>query len=127
TLAPIALLACVLPWSGRGWPALPAAGGSLATIGVVTLLSYRLAEPYAFLGTSLLDFRPNPKFVADMLYWIKVSSGELEVPYMIQWANTPKYTLVLGSIVRWVLAPAAALSGLARLLLAPAQLPPGRR
>ena len=127
TLAPIVLLACVLPWRGRGWPALPAVGGSLATIGVVTLLSYRLAEPYAFLGTSLLDFRPNPKFVADMLYWIKVSSGELEVPYMIQWANTPKYTFVLGSIFLWGLGPAAALSGLAGLLLAAVQLRAWRR
>ena len=78
----------------------------LMLVGIATLFSYRLAEPYAFLGPDSLDWRPNPKFIADMLYWVQISSGEIEVPFMIQWAGTPNPRFALDSLLRWGLGPA---------------------
>jgi YYY domain-containing protein len=118
TLLPVVVLGCLLPWPGRSGQRPLTSFGRLVAVGLVSLLAYRLAEPYAFLGTHALDFRPNPEFVADMLSWIKVSSGEVEVPYMIQWTDTAKYTFVLDSIVRWGLGPAAGLASLAGVCLA---------
>lgn len=112
TLLPLAALACVLPWPGRARCTLARSSANLALVGGCALLAYRLAEPYAFRGTSFFDLRPNPKFVTDMLYWIRISSGEIDVPYMIQWAHTPKYILVLQSLVQWGLGPAAGAAAL---------------
>jgi YYY domain-containing protein len=118
TLAPIIVLACILPWPGRLRRGLPLASARLVAVGVAALLAYRVAEPYAFLGTNAFDFRPNPKFISDMLYWVRISSGDIDVPFMIQWAYTPKYTFVVESIVRWGLGPAAGLATIAGLLVA---------
>ena len=120
TLLPIAGLA-LLPWPGRSW----SLGSAVPRGGVVALsalVAYRVTSPYAFLGTSPFDLRPNPKFVADMLSWIRISSGEIEVPFMIQWAHTPKYSFVVDSIVRWGLGHAAGLAALAGFVLALYQL-----
>jgi hypothetical protein len=104
-VAPL-LLACLVPWPGRRRPSFDARLSALFVAGLAGLVGYRVAEPYAFLSGGPLElWRPNPKFVSDMLGWVQISSGEREVPYMIQWADTPKYTFALASSQHRALGP----------------------
>lgn len=147
-LGPVAVLVCLLPWparpdgGGEPWAHAPPRGvrapqalrtvrphatrahaTALFTTALAALLAYRLAEPYAFLSSNLLDFRPNPQFVSDMLYWVRISSGDIEVPYMVQWAGTSRYVFAVEGLIRWGLGPAAGLAGLLGLLVAAMRLP----
>ena len=41
-----------------------------------------------------VELRLNPQWFADKAYWTEVSSGTIDVPFMIQWAGTPAITFV---------------------------------
>ncbi len=86
---------CWSPSSGR------AAAGSRATAvarrrhhvrrrpaGRVRRLPRRRAV--RFVGPAIWDVRLNPQWVADKAYFVQVSSGTIDVPFMIQWAGTPR-------------------------------------
>src|SRR3712207_4326613 len=90
----------------------------LLMCGAVALVVYRVAEPYSFDASTPLGFRPNVQRFTDLDRWVKISSGEIEVPFMIQWANTPNPRFALTSLVTWGFGPAAGLSALAGLALA---------
>src|SRR5207248_4048553 len=102
TLLPVLWLVFVWPRSGRpSWTrtldGLTAGGVAL----VSAIFAVRVAEPYAFVGPAVWNIRPNPQWVADKLYQIQVSSGTVDVPFMIQWAGTSAYSFVLQAIVQW--------------------------
>ena len=58
----------------------------------------------------------------DLNRWVKISSGEIEVPFMIQWANTPNPRFALTSIVEWGFGPLAGIAALAGLAVAALEL-----
>ena len=119
TLLPV--IGVILVWPRHGRPTVPQFLDG-ATAFAVTLLSaivsFRIAEPYAFLGPAFWNLRLNPQWVSDKLYQIQVSSGTIDVPFMIQWAGTPAYTFVLQNIIQWAMAPALGISCLVGLAIA---------
>ncbi len=78
------------------------AGGVALLAALVTL---RVAEPYAFMGPSPWSVRPNLQWVLDKAYWAQVSSGGVDVPYMIQWAGTTPFAFSIQAIVQWGMGP----------------------
>ncbi len=121
-LIPVVLLACLLPSPLAGRVSRNPNLGLLAASLVIAFLTFRIAEPYAFLGPSPLNIRPNMQFVEDISRWVKISSGEIEVPFMVQWARTPAYLDPLRHLVQWGMGPPMGLAALGGLLLAAAEL-----
>jgi len=108
-------------WPRRGRPTTAQAFDGAAAFGVTfvaAFFAFRIAEPYAFLGPAVWNIRLNPVWFSDKAYQIEVSSGTVDVPFMIQWAGTPTYTFVLQSIVQWGMGPALGIAGLLGLALA---------
>ncbi|HET6317746.1 MAG TPA: glycosyltransferase family 39 protein, partial [Chloroflexota bacterium] len=112
-LLPVLGLAFVWPRQGRLSTAQVLDGISAFGVALVAaFFAFRLAEPYAFAGPAIWNIRPNLQWWSDKAYWIELSSGTVDVPFMIQWAGTPAYSFVLQSIVQWGMGPALGLAGL---------------
>ncbi len=127
TLLPVLFVALIWPSSGR--PSRGRLVDGMTAFGVALIcafLAFRVAEPYAFLGPAVWNFRLNPQWILDKAYWAEVSSGSVDVPYMIQWVGTPAYSFVLQAIVQWGMGPAAGLAALAGLALAAWRILAGR-
>ncbi|MDQ6674423.1 MAG: DUF2298 domain-containing protein, partial [Chloroflexota bacterium] len=113
-LVPVLGLAFV--WPLRGRPSVNQLLDGVTALGVTLVgafVAFRVAEPYAFLGPAVWNLRPNPQWFADKAYWTQVSSGAVDVPFMIQWAGTPAITFVLQNIVEWAMGPALGIASLA--------------
>jgi YYY domain-containing protein len=122
-LAPIVLLAAVLPPpDGRQRRAPAEIITMFAVCGVAALVTYRVCEPYSFLGPGFFGLMPNMQRFDDLNRWVKISSGEIEVPFMIQWANTPNPRFALTSIVEWGLGPVAGIISFIGLAVAALEL-----
>jgi YYY domain-containing protein len=107
TLLPVLALAFVWPRTGR--PSRGQVLDGLTSFGVALVgafVAFRIAEPYAFAGNGIWSLRINQQWVADKAYFADISSGRIDVPYMIQWAGTPAYTFVAQSLVQWGMGPA---------------------
>lgn len=113
------VLGLALVWPRRGWPSVGQFFDGVTAFGVTAVgafFAFRIAEPYAFLGPAVWGLRLNPQWLSDKAYQVQVSSGTVDVPFMIQWAGTPAYTFVIQNIVQWAMGPAlgiACLVGLA--------------
>src|SRR5436305_5231323 len=91
-------------WPRRGRPSLAHLLDASTAFGVAVVgafVAFRIAEPYAFAGPALWNMRLNPAWLTDKAYQVRVSSGSVDVPFMIQWAGTSPYVFVLTAIVRW--------------------------
>ena len=118
-LAPIAVLAAVVPPPDGKRRRSPAEMATmLAVCGIVAFLTYRIGEPYSFMGPGFLGIAPNFQRFDDLNRWVKISSGEIEVPFMIQWANTPNPGFALTNLVEWGFGPAAGITSLLGLAAA---------
>ncbi|MBI4492551.1 MAG: glycosyltransferase family 39 protein [Chloroflexi bacterium] len=80
-----------------GWS--PLVGG--VAMGLVTLAVFRLGQPYAFAGPSVIDVLPNPAWLNDLTAWQRIASGEADYPPGHQWAFTEPYLFPLRNIVLW--------------------------
>src|SRR5207302_1429621 len=113
------VLGLTFVWPRRGPPTRIQFFDGVTAFGVALVgafFAFRVAEPYAFLGPAPWALRLNPQWLSDKAYQVEVSSGTVDVPFMIQWAGTPAYTFVLQNIVQWAMGPAlgiACLVGLA--------------
>ncbi len=108
------VLGLVLVWPRRGRLSSQQLMDGVTGFGVALVaafFAFRLAEPYAFIGPAIWNIRPNLQWLADKQNFIQISSGTIDVPYMIQWAGTPSYTFVLQSIVQWGMGPAMGIAG----------------
>ena len=75
------------------------AGGIL--VAIVALVTFRVAQPYAFAGPGPLDVRLNPRWLDNIDYQAKSQSGEVDLPPSIQWANTTPVIFPLRHMVVW--------------------------
>src|SRR5579859_4296337 len=126
-LLPVLGLALIWPRSGR--PSRSQFFDGVTTFGVVMVgafVAFRIAEPYAFIGPAPWGLRLNPQWFSDKLYWAQISSGTIDVPFMIVWANTSAYTFVLQAIVQGGMGPALGLAGLVGTAIAAVRLVRGR-
>ncbi|MCC7370422.1 MAG: glycosyltransferase family 39 protein [Chloroflexi bacterium] len=122
-LAPVVLLAVAIPSPGeRTRRTISEMAVLLMICGLVSFLTYRVGEPYSFAGPSFFGIFPNLFRFEDLNRWVKISSGEIEVPFMIQWANTPNPRFALTNMVLWGFGPAAGLTALAGMVVAGLQM-----
>jgi YYY domain-containing protein len=75
--------------------------GLLALAGILSVLTFRLLQPDAFIGTSFFDLRPEPRFIANIAEIGRYVSGEAESPPSDQWANRTAYLFPLTNMVLW--------------------------
>ncbi len=61
--------------------------GLMALAGVVSFLTFRVFQPYAFAGPSFLNFSLNPKWLTNMQELSAASSGLSDSPPALQWAR----------------------------------------
>jgi 4-amino-4-deoxy-L-arabinose transferase-like glycosyltransferase len=69
---------------GRWWNHAP---GYMILGGVASLVVFRLFQPYAFSGPSILGLKPNPQWVANIRELLSQSTGDVDFPPALQWAR----------------------------------------
>ncbi|MBV9324719.1 MAG: glycosyltransferase family 39 protein, partial [Chloroflexi bacterium] len=127
-LLPVLGLVFVFPRYGR--PTLLQFFDGVTSFGVALVaafFTFRVTEPYAFLGPTIWGLRLNPQWFSDKAYQIEVSSGTVDVPFMIQWAGTAPYTFALQNIVQWAMGPALGIACIVGLVVACWRLVRGHR
>ena len=96
----------------------------LVLAGVAALLTFRVAQPYAFDGLLTL----NPQFVDDMGRVQRLVSGEDDFPPSHQWTNRTPYWFPWYNMVVWGMGPALGIAAWLGVALAAYQtLRHGRR
>ncbi len=86
------------------------AGGLL--VGLVAIATFRVAQPYAFAGPTVLDLRLNSRWLDNIDYQAKSQSGEVDLPPSIQWANTTPVLFPIRHMVVWGLGIPLGVAGL---------------
>jgi hypothetical protein len=73
-------------------------------------LAFRVLNPVAFLGGGgagtmwgLLDVRPNPQFWNALSEQARISSGQVDVPFNLQWVARAPWLWPLWNLGRWAL------------------------
>ncbi len=120
--AALLLALYALWWLAQGWKeghlrGSWSAGGRWALQGAVaallTALTFRLFQPYAFETGALWDWRPSATFLNAVAQQNAIQGGGYDWPPGVQWAGTTPYLFPLEQIVRWGLGPAFGLLALA--------------
>ncbi len=75
--------------------------GLLALAGVLSLITFRLLQPDAFLGTSFFDLRPDPRFLDNIAVVGQQVSGVLDFPPAQQWASRTPFLFPLQNMILW--------------------------
>lgn len=89
-LLPAAIVVRILSRPRRDWTRL--AGEALAYLliaGFVSLLVFRLTQPYAFSGPGFFGLRLNPEWVAQLREQRNQATPEVDFPPAMQWARRP--------------------------------------
>lgn len=55
--------------------------------GFFSLLTFRIAQPYAFAGPGFFDIGLNPKWLANMREVSAGAAGDIDYPYALQWGR----------------------------------------
>jgi YYY domain-containing protein len=55
----------------------------------VSILVFRLTQPYAFLGPGFFGIRPNPQWVSNIKEQRAQAAGDIDFPPSLQWARRP--------------------------------------
>ncbi len=61
----------------------------LGTAAFVSILVFRILQPYAFLGPGFFGVRPNPQWVANIKEQRSQAAGDIDFPPSLQWARRP--------------------------------------
>ena len=72
----------------------------LAMAAVVSVLVFRICQPYAFSGPGFFGLKPNPKWVDNIMTQRAQSGGDVDYPPNMQWARRP-LTFSLQNLVAW--------------------------
>ncbi|MEA3407038.1 MAG: DUF2298 domain-containing protein [Chloroflexota bacterium] len=68
---------------------------------VVAALVFRVAQPHAFTGPGLFNFKLNPTWKDDMSHISKLTSGEITWPPSYQWTGRTPVLFMLKNMVFW--------------------------
>ena len=77
--------------------------------GLLALLAFRIAQPYAFDATGFLPAGLNPVWLDSLRMEHAIVRGHLEVPYTLQWIGRTPGLYPLGQLLFWGLGPALGL------------------
>ncbi len=67
----------------------------------ISLLVFRVVQPYTFAGPSFFNFLPSDNWLNSMTSISHQMSGEVDFPPNHQWANRTPYLFPLENMVRW--------------------------
>lgn len=103
----LAAMVRVLPFIGRGAlrgefeRQLGSAFAGLVVAGLVTVVVFRLTNPYAFMGPGILGLQPNQRFLQDLATAQSLVSGAIDSPPNFQWAGRTSYIFPWWNMVMW--------------------------
>ncbi|MBC7814482.1 MAG: glycosyltransferase family 39 protein, partial [Burkholderiales bacterium] len=83
----------------------------LVLAGIVTLIAFRLMNPYAFTGPGVFGMIPNPRWLEDVNTAQYLVSGESESPPNWQWVGRPSYLFPLWNMILWGMGVALGVMG----------------
>lgn len=117
------VLFTALLWRCRG------AARCAPTTVLSAILTFRILHPIAFRGEGgvltlwgLLDVRLHPQFWSSLMQQAKITSGEIDVPFNIQWVGRTDYLWPLCNLGNWAVGWPLLLSGIAAILVIAIQL-----
>ncbi len=94
--APLAVLLPLAAWiplsklnkeeQKKEWPLLLR---NLVVAAVVSLVVFRIFQPYAFSGPGFFGIKLNPQWMSNMTELSNQSSGDIDAPFALQWARRP--------------------------------------
>jgi YYY domain-containing protein len=73
----------------------------LIQAGIATLITFRLFNPYAFMGPNVIGIMPNEKWFEDISNARHFVSGDWDAPPNWQWTSRPRYIFALWNMVAW--------------------------
>ncbi|HEY8491830.1 MAG TPA: DUF2298 domain-containing protein, partial [Dehalococcoidia bacterium] len=94
-----------MPWT-RAKPLLARAALRLALAGAVSLLVFRVLNPYVFAGPHPWNLSLDDRFQRDLESFRTLASGEVDFPPSLQWVDRTAYLFPLENMVRWGMGPA---------------------
>ena len=89
----------------REWPVWAKNTLGLTAAFAVAAFSFRLAQPYAFSGSNIFDFRLAGPFIDAVNQQRSIQEGTFDWPPGVQWANTTPFLFPLKNMVTWGLGP----------------------
>lgn len=110
-------------WNGERPPARPGSSwlsdlSMLCMAGALSLIVFRIAQPYAFAGPHPWDFALNRQWWDDIQRERDFQQGNVDYPPFIQFAGTTPFLTALRNITLWGLGPALAAAAFAGLAAA---------
>ena len=72
----------------------------LVIAGLVTIVAFRVFQPYAFSGPGFFGVKPNPAWIANLNELRNQGSGDVDFPPALQWARRPVW-FAWENMVRW--------------------------
>jgi YYY domain-containing protein len=72
----------------------------LGVAAFVSILVFRIFQPYAFLGPGFFGVRPNPMWVANIKELRSQATGDIDFPPSLQWARRPIW-FSAENLVKW--------------------------
>ncbi|MGB2897048.1 MAG: DUF2298 domain-containing protein [Anaerolineales bacterium] len=73
----------------------------LLSAAFLSLLVFRVFQPYAFEGPGFFDVKFNPKWLANMAEVRSQQAGNTDAPYALQWANRAPVFFSLKNMLLW--------------------------
>ncbi len=73
----------------------------LIVAGASTVIVFRLANPYAFMGPGILGFGLNPRWLQDLATAQSLVSGSIDSPPNFQWLGRTAYLFPWWNMVMW--------------------------
>ncbi len=73
----------------------------LIAAALVSLLMFRIVQPYAFSGPSFFDIKFNPKWLANLEEILNQNQGNSDAPFVLQWANRLPVLHSLQNMLLW--------------------------
>lgn len=73
---------------------------NLVLAGIIAFITFRFFQPYSFMGPGFFGIRINQNWLNNLKELRTISSGNVDVPYALQWARRP-ITFALVNMVKW--------------------------
>lgn len=79
---------------------------------LVAVWTFRIAQPYDFLGQSIFSFKLDPRWSADLEFWRGVQSGAIDYYPSLQWTERAPILFQLENLFWWGMGPGLGLASL---------------
>jgi YYY domain-containing protein len=73
---------------------------NLVLAGIIAFFTFRFFQPYSFMGPGFFGLSINQNWINNLKELKNISSGNVDVPYALQWARRP-ITFAFTNMVKW--------------------------